>query len=722
MRGAWVWVVVATVLLAFGCGESENPPSSQPSGGTGGTAGATGSGGALGTSGTSGAAGTAGSSTMGSAGMVGNGGMVGTGGAAGSGGTGGNVTDLPIILSFSAEPPNLPNGGGMTTLSWKVSNADSLSIDQGVGTVTGESSGITVRGTTIFTLTATNGNGSVSASTAVVTGQNPARDGGRYVAMVSPTNGESFLAPSSLRLVAAARDPNVYTNSPRDGLGGNASKVQFFVDDSVVAEVDGSTAEYWMFKGRTEGVTAGVHRVWARAIYVNPARVLDSVPALITVGAPGAYERVVDLTADVVLSGSTAWELSGTPDKRARLNANGFRIRSSSGASGALTLRHVDVFDLGSRSDSGQAGIDVTTTGTVTIEDSGFDSSNSLRFSLGGSATASIRRNTFRSNSRLPVGQQPAPPSTFPVVTFTGGSTGEKVFAGNNVGAGFVEFSGAKNWIVGGASDQDQNVLIGPRVGIHVGNSADVRVVRNYSHHRYFGGWSQGDNFELQGSPSAVVEHNVIFGSSWPVRGVGCEFRYNLVLDAGHQWLWAAANGSIHHNVFIGGDADVGGIYVLYDAPNVRFFNNTIDGLLGNAMVTAIKLQSGALTAHSNAFLNVPRAPTVAVEGGMLTADYNAFFNPQTTHYSDGRKPAHDLSGTDAKLADPPDTLFDLDEAAIWKRTLTTANVLSAYRARYTPQPTSPLIDSGDPQAGGGNDIGAIGAGQPNGADLFGRQ
>jgi len=218
MRAEWVCVLVAAVVLTLACSGSEDPPSSRTSGGASGTGAA--AGGALGTSGGIGAGG---GGTTGSGGMAatggtaGSSGATGSAGAAGSGGTGGSVTDLPIILSFSAEPPNLPNGGGMTTLNWKVSNADTLAIDQGVGSVSGESRGVTVTGTTIFTLTATNGNGSVTASTAVVAGQNPARDGGRYVAMVSPNDGESFLAPSSLRLVAAGRDPNVYTNSPRDG-------------------------------------------------------------------------------------------------------------------------------------------------------------------------------------------------------------------------------------------------------------------------------------------------------------------------------------------------------------------------------------------------------------------------------------------------------------------------------------------------------------------------
>jgi hypothetical protein len=46
--------------------------------------------------------------------------------------------------------------------------------------------------------------------------------------------------------------------------------------------------------------------------------------------------------------------------------------------------------------------------------------------------------------------------------------------------------------------------------------------------------------------------------------------------------------------------------------------------------------------------------------------------------------------------------------------------VLGLYRTRYAPQAGSPLIDAGDPQGGAGNDIGAVGAGQANPADLFG--
>jgi hypothetical protein len=632
----------------------------------------------------------------------------------------------PVILSFSATPVNLPGGGGQATLRWQVLNATSLSIDHGVGTVTGTSRSLSVTTTTLYTLTAVNSDGSSTAVVAVVVGQNPSSHGGRSVAMVAPTGGELFLAPAMLRLVGSAHDPNVYTNSPSPGLGGNASKAQFFVDDTQVLEVQGSDAEYWIFKGFVGGIAGGRHRVWVRGIYTNPAEVLDSVPMIVDVVDPPAFAQTVNLNADVVLSGGTNYELIGAPGQRIRLNGNGHKI--SGGGSGRLTFKFVDVFDLGDRADTSQPSMDITTTGTVTIEDSTFDTSNTLRLSQGGSGAASLRRNLFRSNMRMPIGQYPGSGNdkpSFPVLHFGGASTGAKVFAGNNVGAGWVEFQGVNNWIVGGDTDEDSNVLIGPRVGIYVQNSSATQVRRNYSHHVYYGGWSQGSNFELGGSPTITVEHNIVYGSSWPVRGVACEFRYNLVLDAGHQWLWAdSTGGSIHHNVFSGGEEDVGGIYALYNPQNVRIFNNTFDGQSQQSISAIVKMTGGMVSLTSNLFLNDPKAPAVSITGGTLTADYNLFFNTQAPNYSDGRLPAHDIGGgaqTNPLLTAPPAGPFDLDEGGLWRRSLTLRDALSLYRTRYQPQTGSPAIDAGDPAGGTGNDVGAVGSGEPNAADKFGQ-
>ena len=101
-----------------------------------------------------------------------------------------------------------------------------------------------------------------------------------------------------------------------------------------------------------------------------------------------------------------------------------------------------------------------------------------------------------------------------------------KAFAGNNVGAGWAEWIGVKNWVVGGDTDADSNVLIGPRVGIHfdyagaAGSSSNITVRRNYSDHLYYGGWSQGNNLEGGANASLLAEHNILIGSSWTIRGM----------------------------------------------------------------------------------------------------------------------------------------------------------------------------------------------------------
>ena len=88
--------------------------------------------------------------------------------------------------------------------------------------------------------------------------------------------------------------------------------------------------------------------------------------------------------------------------------------------------------------------------------------------------------------------------------------------------------------------------------------------------------------------------------------GVGGDFRYNLVLEAGHQWLWANHdNAYVHHNVFAGGDNDVGGIYVLYGVKNVRIQNNTIDGLDGADLKTGVNVSDGSVSVMSNLFFRV---------------------------------------------------------------------------------------------------------------------
>jgi hypothetical protein len=556
---------------------------------------------------------------------------------------------------------------------------------------------------------------------------------GRYAAMVSPTDGETFTSPLDLRLIGIGHDPNVFTNFPVDGKGMNAAKLEFFLDGKLIFEQSGADAEYHVFKGFVHGldVAPGQHTLFSRATYVDPPEQIDSPPVTITVAPAPSYAQTVELTKDVVLSAGESFELVGAPNARIKLNGNGHEIVTPSGTSGHLVLKYVDAYGLGSPTDTAAPGIDFHATGasgSVAIEDSIFDSGNAVDLGLDGSATASIKRNLFRSNMRIPIGQQPssdATSPTVPVIQIEGSSAAAKTFAGNNVGAAPVLFNRVNHWTIGGSNDAASNVLIGPRASLEVIDSSNVTVEGNFVNHNYYGGWSQGQLLELGGTHPITVKHNVLMDSSWPVRGIAGEFAYNLVLEAGHQWLVPDDGAYIHHNLFVGGDNDRGGISGFYEI-SARIENNTFDGLLEPLAQSAVFWENGQTTLKSNAFLGFRADSGGVVEriGGTIAADYNGFFNPQTTNYTDASAPAHDLHGgasTNPLFVGPlPTVPFDMDKAAVWQRTLPVSAILAAYGARFTPSAASPYVDAGDPAGGAGNDIGAIGAGVPNALDQFG--
>lgn len=72
----------------------------------------------------------------------------------------------PVITSFMASPASVAPGA-IATLSWDVSGATTIEIDQGIGPVTGASTSVAPSSTTTYTLTATNAAGSVEASATV---------------------------------------------------------------------------------------------------------------------------------------------------------------------------------------------------------------------------------------------------------------------------------------------------------------------------------------------------------------------------------------------------------------------------------------------------------------------------------------------------------------------------------------------------------------------------
>jgi len=81
--------------------------------------------------------------------------------------TGCNGGAPPIINIFSASPSTI-NQGESSTLTWSVSDADTVTITPGVGTVdSSDSIPVSPEVITVYTLTATNSAGSVTATTTV---------------------------------------------------------------------------------------------------------------------------------------------------------------------------------------------------------------------------------------------------------------------------------------------------------------------------------------------------------------------------------------------------------------------------------------------------------------------------------------------------------------------------------------------------------------------------
>ena len=118
-------------------------------------------------------------------------------------GSGGSPTPVPTISSFTASPTSITSGNS-STLSWSVSGATSLSINQGVGTVTGSSRSVSPTATTTYALTATNSSGS-STATATVIVTSPSDTTSPTVSLTAPANAAT-VAGSGVAVTATATD------------------------------------------------------------------------------------------------------------------------------------------------------------------------------------------------------------------------------------------------------------------------------------------------------------------------------------------------------------------------------------------------------------------------------------------------------------------------------------------------------------------------------------
>jgi hypothetical protein len=122
---------------------------------------------------------------------------------------------LPAINSFNAFPSSI-TAGASSTLSWNVSGATSVSIDQGIGEIALTGNRVVLPGaTTIYTLKATNSAGNITATTQII------------------VTGVSTPVPST-----GAPAINYFTASPSTITAGNSATLTWSVSNAVSVTID----------------------------------------------------------------------------------------------------------------------------------------------------------------------------------------------------------------------------------------------------------------------------------------------------------------------------------------------------------------------------------------------------------------------------------------------------------------------------------------------------
>ena len=663
-------------------------------------------------------------------------------GGGGAGGSGGGVSS--VVVTVQPVTASLSPGGTQqftATVTGASDTAVTWSASGGTITAAGLFTAPQIGGSYVVRATSVADPRSSGTALATVTGggsvAEPFYDSAHpYVQVMTPIPFVTYFAPATIRIWAHAPD----TGS--DSVNGYSPAVDFYLGTMMVGSVSPTTNDMIdYYQVDATGVPAGSYEVYVRSRLASGT--VESVHVPVTViDLPPHDGPNMTLTSDVVLSGSTNFELIGTPDARALLtSSNGSRIRSAAGWTGHLIIRNADVIGLGGMD---IPGIEVTVAGSSALEISGsvFDRCGPPSLTANGQAPVTISRNTFQPNILTPVNAEADYAGSHPSLTIRGSSTAAKLFQGNNVGVSFVRFERTSHWLIGGDHDADGNVFIGVRAGLELSDASDVVMRGNVSYHRYPFGWSQGHNLDCEGSNSTtLIEHNVFRGSSWMIQGLVGEFRYNLLVDNINEAFirFNQAGTPIHHNLFVNVGyqrqySPSGGV-TLSDG---SFYNNTVDaggtklGWFADSFVAPMG-QHQLTSARNNVFTGFAYQNTTALfaAGAAAAADYNAFYNPDTTkltRYADGGLGARDLGGgasTDPKFAQARVVPFPIGDGEVWLRRVTVSQILSLYRGIYTPSAGSPLIDAGDlgDDTGGARntDIGAIGAGNAHPDDQFGR-
>ncbi|HVR63988.1 MAG TPA: hypothetical protein VMU50_18940 [Polyangia bacterium] len=399
--------------------------------------------------------------------------------------------------------------------------------------------------------------------------------------------------------------------------------------------------------------------------------------------------ETMTVTADLVLQVGDTLTFSGTPDNNCMLVGGGFTISTADSWAGDFVMENCTVTGLGAstpeivyNSDAGaqnvqthKLALDIATDGKLTLAGNTFHKSGGINLGVGQDCVPQIVNNTIADDSVVDVFQDSATYSQ-PALHVTGfNNTAPKVLQGNRIFKSGIVIENAKNWLVGGSSPGQGNIIIGTRAGIGMSGVDQIQIVGNYIRPTLpLDKWNEVEAITFIGQ-HITIEHNVIHGGNWNLDVEGdAEIRFNLLVDSyDRPWLLLESMDFpevIHHNIFIRTDPAnvpidnmVFGVQVLHKGmTRTEIFNNTFYsgrhqcwGAMGPAVVVE-RADPGTTdepfldSLRSNVFAEFPidignGGPTAAVRGGtpgvaggweamvpaparLGYADYNLFHNP----------------------------------------------------------------------------------------------
>ncbi len=480
--------------------------------------------------------------------------------------------------------------------------------------------------------------------------------------------------------------------------------------------------------------------------------------------------ETLTLTEVLVLTGDDVLQLVGTRDQPCTIVGGGHQIRTSDTWRGRLTLAHCRCRQLGTAALKPEfPAIHVQAKGdaVVTIEHCVFDECAGVSVNNLDKSTTVFRHNTVLENSLVPVSKDIG--DSRACFLARGNSPSPKLFQGNRIYKAHVEFE-SPQWLIGGDTDRESNLLIGHRVKFSArGNTSVIRG--NYLHvlmprTAEFPYWSQVSTVDPGGN---LVEHNVIRDGEWIVQMFDGEIRYNVICDINdHNLMRNGSAGRVHHNLFHVGRPDhppgsmSAFIFIVYPpkkpGDGIEIYNNTFDGCgIFDSPGVEVCEKGFVKSLRNNVFCNMrlpkyfklPPAvirpswqdtePNLADRLGH--ADYNLFHNPAAMsprNYTlnvagkglrqDAGFALHDVptggvvdAQADPRFARELPKEFPFHDQDIIAGKVTVSQMLARFRELYTPAADSPLVDAGDPADGPGIDIGAVGGGRPHQDDRFGR-